>query len=453
MLTTVKEHMEIIKGLEGLGWQEILGFSNQQLLPFTKEIDTDEKRRILKQLPIEYGKKLVAYPKILSKIISLLEAGISAYRIEMFIGSADEKLFDRSYEELEAALKTEAISDRYVAVYLQYYFSSHLSEKECSTLNGNLEFLETYCDKKLQNLTPSERMVLKEPIFTGEFLGIAIAEENFFQDLGKGKVLELLKYLSKFQLPMLSKEAYRQIIKNAEELYPLLREIIPRLHKGIRSCFLTRWLENEQLLFDLNRFVRQGWISQGNFYTRAGYIQEVYRYAIKAVDRLKYYQESVLLYAVKHQKKHFLKLYEENTELFLELPWNSILFQKAFYEEYVNLNTLNFQNLKECRKIKECSAIEKTDMLQKEYTFAEIKLFAVCPDRAYIRLYHKLNYRRVDDRLRVMQEVVKKRLLDKVTSEETLERVAAFLSHKPLSKWVKEELGNISGLVGMDILV
>lgn len=77
----------------------------------------------------------------------------------------------------------------------------------------------------------------KRTHFTGEFLGIAIAEENFFQDLGKGKVLELLKYLSKFQLPMLSKEAYRQIVKNAEELYPLLREIIPRLHKGIRSCF------------------------------------------------------------------------------------------------------------------------------------------------------------------------------------------------------------------------
>ena len=139
---------------------------------------------------------MVAYPKFLSKIISLLEAGISAYRIEMFIGGADEKLFARSYEELEAALKTEAISDRYVAIYLQYYFSSHLSEKECNILNRNMEFFETYCDKKLQNLTPSERMVLKEPIFTGEFLGIAIAEENFFQDLGKGKVLELLKYLS-----------------------------------------------------------------------------------------------------------------------------------------------------------------------------------------------------------------------------------------------------------------
>lgn len=38
MLTTVTEHMEIIKGLEGLGWQEILGFSNQQLLLLQKKL-------------------------------------------------------------------------------------------------------------------------------------------------------------------------------------------------------------------------------------------------------------------------------------------------------------------------------------------------------------------------------------------------------------------------------
>ena len=330
MFTTVKEHMGIVKGLEGLGWQEILGFSNQELLPFTKAIDTDEKRSILKQLPIEYGKKLVVYPEFLSKIINLQKAGISAYRIESFIGGAEGTLLDSSYEELEAALKTEEISDRYVAIYLQYYFSSHLSGKECSILNANLEFFETYGDKKLQDLSYSERMFLKEPIFSGDFFCEVIAEKDFFQDLGKANVLNLLKYLTEFPLPMLSKEAYRQIVKNAEELYPLLRKIMLRLHKDIQSCFLTRWLENKQLLFDLNRFVRQGWISQGNFYTRAGYVQEVYRYAIKAMDRLEYYQESVLLYAVKHQKKHFLKLYEENTELFLELPWNSILFEKSF---------------------------------------------------------------------------------------------------------------------------
>ncbi|MFR1946223.1 MAG: hypothetical protein ACLS20_13720 [Faecalimonas umbilicata] len=84
MFTTVKEHMGIVKGLEGLGWQEILGFSNQELLPFTKAIDTDEKRSILKQLPIEYGKKLVVYPEFLSKIINLQKAGISSLQNRKF---------------------------------------------------------------------------------------------------------------------------------------------------------------------------------------------------------------------------------------------------------------------------------------------------------------------------------------------------------------------------------
>ena len=138
------------------------------------------------------------------------------------------------------------------------------------------------------------------------------------------------------------------------------------------------------------------------------------------------------------------------------LNFHGILFyfKKYFYEEYVNLNTLNFQNLKECRKNeRKCSAIEKTDMLQKRVYFCGNKIICCRPDREYIRLYHKLNYRRVDDRLRVMQEVVKKRLLDKVNQRrKRWKELRLFLSHKPLSKWVKEELGNISGLVGMDIL-
>ena len=56
MFTTVKEHMGIVKGLEGLGWQEILGFSNQELLPFTKAIDTDEKSNSAFEI---FGKDLI----------------------------------------------------------------------------------------------------------------------------------------------------------------------------------------------------------------------------------------------------------------------------------------------------------------------------------------------------------------------------------------------------------
>ena len=60
-----------------------------------------------------------------------------------------------------------------------------------------MEFFETYCDKKLQDLSFSERIVLKEPIFTGDFLGEVIGEEHFFQDLGKVNVLELFEVFVK----------------------------------------------------------------------------------------------------------------------------------------------------------------------------------------------------------------------------------------------------------------
>ena len=59
---------------------------------------------------------------------------------------------------------------------------------------------------------------------------------------------------------------------------------------------------------------------------------------------------------------------------FLNFHGILFLFQKVFYEEYVNLNTLNFQNLKECRKMKECSAIEKTDYATKRVYFCGNKI-------------------------------------------------------------------------------
>lgn len=57
-------------------------------------------------------------------------------------------------------------------------------------------------------------------------------------------------------------------------------------------------------------------------------------------------------------------------------------------------------------------------------------------DRREFPTLYKAMVFRVDDRLRVMQEVVKRRLLGSTEREEDLEIVAAFLSYKPLSKWL-----------------
>ena len=107
MFTTIMEHIEIVKGLEGLHWKELLGFSNDALLSFVKKIDTEEKKYTLQQFPAENTKKLVNYPEFIPKIIYLLKAGISIDRMSTFIQEADSSLLDCSCETLENALKIE----------------------------------------------------------------------------------------------------------------------------------------------------------------------------------------------------------------------------------------------------------------------------------------------------------------------------------------------------------
>lgn len=67
-------------------------------------------------------------------------------------------------------------------------------------IKANLEFFETYGDKKLQDLSYSERMFLKEPIFSGDFFCEVIAEKDFFQDLGKANVLNLFKIFDRVSI-------------------------------------------------------------------------------------------------------------------------------------------------------------------------------------------------------------------------------------------------------------
>lgn len=451
MFTTIMEHIEIVKGLEGLQWKELLGFSNDHLLAFVKAIDTEEKKRALQQFPAENTKKLSDYPEFIPKIIYLLKAGISINRIRTFIEEADGRLFDCSCEALEKALKIEEISNKNVAVYLKYYSSYDLTKKEYSILDSNLWFLWNYATKNFADFPSSERDLLLEPIFEDAFLSEVIKVDTFFQDLRKDKVLELIKYLCTFLLPVLTLTQYQQLVEHAERICPLIKKLTEKLREDVQTHFLARWLENEQLLSDLVRIERQGWTSQENLCTRLGYIQEVHQYFIQEENNLEYYHEGVMFYAIKYRKMHFLKLYKEHTEIFLGLPYDSILFQEPFYSDYVNLNTLNLQNLKDCLKIRGKFVMKREDMKQKEYTFAEIKLLCSCIGSSYIRLYHRLKYTRVDDRLRVMAEVVKKGFLRGGENKEELDTIATFLSQKPLSKWLREEVQHISMLKARDI--
>ena len=106
-----------------------------------------------------------------------------------------------------------------------------------------------------------------------------------------------------------------------------------------------------------------------------------------------------MIYAINHKKKAFLSLLKEKKELFLSIPFHSILFQREFYDRVINLNTINARNLEQCLKIKQWPV----DILERFYdrgnTFEEIRVLSGLPER-YAELYLNLSLPRVDARPR-----------------------------------------------------
>ena len=113
-----------------------------------------------------------------------------------------------------------------------------------------------------------------------------------------------------------------------------------------------------------------------------------------------------------------------------------------------NLNSLTLKNLKSCQGDRtQDSCLYLLD--EKEYTFEELKCLRYVR-QDYIELYNRLNIKRVDDKLIVIRQLLKRDLLPSNMTEEQLAALAGALSVKPLSLWMEKEFANILELKARD---
>lgn len=214
-------------------------------------------------------------------------------------------------------------------------------------------------------------------------------------------------------------------------------------------------LSNHSLVYDLRRLkdkVANGMDKEAHQMTgnRASYI--AFFYNNEFVEEWKGERmEELMIYAINHKKKAFLSLLKEKKELFLSIPFHSILFQREFYDRVINLNTINARNLEQCLKIKQWPV----DILERFYdrgnTFEEIRVLSGLPER-YAELYLNLSLPRVDARLKVIREVINKNCLQ---IDMEIPPLARQLSVQPFSVWMQRTFSHIKGLdniVGMRIL-
>lgn len=192
---------------------------------------------------------------------------------------------------------------------------------------------------------------------------------------------------------MIQSDVYKRYFENASYI---------KFDQKLLSGYLKNLADMEPYDAGKSVFWRAGFLGvcTGNRYTKL-----VYQMAGKANEE----NLMELVYeAIVDHKKSFLRLMEDDLDLFLQIPYESILFVKDF-RKLLNLNTLQKKDiltlLKKDKEIGWLYTYNTMDFrgLSGTYTFQE--LLAVCGQPEWIRkTYAKLDMR-VDEKLRRIRQI------------------------------------------------
>lgn len=352
-------------------------------------------------------------------------------------------------ERLMAVLGLDTLPDDTRLIFLEHF--AELSEEVQQMAISS--FL--HCVGIPLDLTGREKSLLLEPFTSTRHL-FATAPFREIADFLDGPLLDITRLLYEHQIREdLTANDYRGFAQDAPEVHRLLSVLIARLGPDATSVFLSHWQRSGCPLRELRNMERQTAEKPGQDWTEllaaySGYVNVLYGEKFKEISLAdtRPYQEDILIYAIVNSKKHFIRLLDDNAEMFLNLPGNSVLFQEKLYREHFNLNELTGKDLEDCAWMVQQKL--KTESLApgRCYTFPELRaLYGV--QRPYMDFYHALESESQDYRLRVFKEVCKREALRGIDGD-SIEPLARLLDKKPLSVWKQELFSHIEGLTPAD---
>ncbi len=451
----ILKHLEIYRAVKEskLPWGFIEKFGEDEVMAAARMVSQCGISGQVQGMGDKMSAYIVRDVEFCSYIRWLSEKGIRETKIGTLMEQAEGKLSLYPYEAVEQVLSDKEITSGMLFPYLAYYRRYNLDSQQKRRLENGLRNWGKYAGRPLADATEEEKRTLWQPALSEAMLQKLISERIVWPDLIKEDVLSLLNDLTEKGCGglCLDKDQFFQLAEHPDEIKKGLEFVLGFIDEGQILSFLNLWLRNRALSYDLKKLEKLiphmekdqvGQVAQ----SRAAYIGALYQCEMADIDltKLSQAQEEVLVYAINKRKKHFLSLVKKNFEDFQCLPYNSILLDPYVYRGCLELNTLNCKNLKDCFTLQRMGKT-KAYMSQDSYTFGELK--ALTPLRKdYVALYHRLLYKRSDDRLRVLREIVKRKCLPEYLSEEDLLCLGGKLSQKPLSKWIQEELSHVKSL-------
>lgn len=374
---------------------------------------------------------------------------LNAYRFQRILLDAGiDKVSDFSYEQVKAVYFDPLVTDGTAYSYMKYYGEQNVSKEEKEQLVKSIAMCTDVLD--FENVGEKDRMLLVNPVFSSELLLDLLENVNNLKILQDQDLMELVNTLAGYEAEIrsLNQNQFDQMKERPVEILEKLRIVTRYIEKENLTDGLNLWLWNEALYEDLCKLERaftDGADLAEVFYSKVSYVNTLYQNPLSKISlsSLSVEKSELLLYAITQKKKAFLNLINEEPELFYDLPNASMLLKKEMYQEYINLNTLNRKNLKDSADL--ILSNDRFELLAKrEHTFEELKLLCTAKE-ALIRLYEQLTCK-CDERLMVLRELIKRECVPYSFWKGQIEPLAAALSEKPLSRWIREDFRNISDL-------
>lgn len=374
---------------------------------------------------------------------------LNAYRFQrILLDTGIDKVSDFSYEQVKAVYFDPLVTDGTAYSYMKYYGEQNVSKEEKEQLVKSIAMCTDVLD--FENVGEKDRMLLVNPVFSSELLLDLLENVNNLKILQDQGLMELVNTLAGYEAEIrsLNQKQFDQMKERPVEILEKLKIVTRYIEKENLTDGLNLWLWNEALYEDLCKLERaftDGAEPAEVFSGKVSYVNTLYQNPVSKISLSSLSEEKseILLYAITQKKKAFLNLINEEPELFYDLPNASMLLKKEMYQEYINLNTLNRKNLKDSADL--ILSNDRFELLAKrEHTFEELKLLCTAKE-ALIRLYEQLTCK-CDERLMVLRELIKRECVPYSFWKGQIEPLAAALSEKPLSRWIREDFRNISDL-------
>lgn len=459
----IMEHIRLFEAIKKthLPFEVLKYDSNQKVLQLCEKIIELQLETVVPRITNAIWEYLLLDLDFMDKISIFLKEEIAIERINSLIsGAGTEQLSRYDIDTLEETLTDESLDNGTLFAYLKFYHRYCLSETQKIYLNNGLYFLRKYTEMQLNLLSEENLKLFWEPIFSCQLLKKVTVDQKTLQDLTRPGFLLLLNDLQEHMHSYfaLEKTHWEQLKEEPETIRKQLNNLLSYLDQADIPSFLEMWMENNTLLYDikkLNHIIPQKTADERHrlSHNRTAYISTLYGGSIEGVplEGLMQDKTKLLIYAITHKKKHFLSLVREYFNDFMYLPKYSILFDPDIYQTYMNINTLNEKNFQKCFSIMRMGEDIKPLMVSPPYLFSELEILSGLSE-VYVKLFHKLEYVKSDDRLRVFREISKKRCLPEKLEEREIEVLGKMLSQKALSQWMQKEFSHINGLYPEDAI-